>query len=295
MVKYFRKMKKTITLAAIFITLNLLAQEKDTTYWTTEFKTGLTYNQASFSENWKSGGNNSVALNAFFNGKTSFQKDKIDWVTTADIQYGTVNNEGQGARKSNDKILIDSKFGYNINKKWNAYSSLNFLTQFDDGFDYTDPDNKLKISGSFAPAFITSSWGMEFKPNKEFYARISPFSPRITIVNDTTLYLNVPENYGVEVGETVRYEWKAFKLAANYEKNLTETVSLKTNYELFANLEGLKGENIDHRLDIFITAKVYKFLNLTLTNNYIYDIDQDKKLQSSLLIGLSILFDYNNK
>jgi hypothetical protein len=292
------KLNHRILLASIFVALPLgLFSQTDTTYWTVKIKTGATLNQASFSDNWKSGGTPSLSINSMFNGKADYQKGRFDWISAADLQYGTVKNKGQGVRKSADKISLDTKVGYSLRENWNLFSSLNFLSQFDEGYEYPEDlsVDPLKISDFFAPAYITSSWGIEFKPNNNFYARVSPFSPRITIVRDTLLYLNVPENYGVEPGEKIRYEWKAFKIAANYEKDIVENISIKADYELFANLEGLQADNIDHRLDIFISAKVYKFLNLTLTNNYIYDLDQDKKLQSSLLIGASILFNYSNR
>ena len=267
----------------------------DTTYWTINVSTGLNFNQVSFSKNWKSGGNNSVSISGLFNGKTDYNKGKIDWVNNADLQYGKINNEGQGIRKSVDKIQLDSKFGYAINKKWNAFSSLSFLSQFDDGFVYFENDSSGKISGFMAPAFITSSWGVEYKPNEVFNIRISPFSPRITLVNDTALYHYIPENYGVQTGKTVRYEWKAFKLSASYENKIVENINIKSKYELFASLDDFKLKNTDHRLDLLITAKIYKFLNLTLNSNYLYDIDQDKNIQSSILIGLSFLLDYKNQ
>lgn len=301
-------MKKLIIYSLILLSANAFSQEKDTTYWKNSFKAGLTFNQVSFSENWKAGGNNSVSIGALMFGKAIYQKEKIEWVNKIDFQYGKIKNEGQGVRKSVDKLAIETKLGYRVNKTWNIYSSLSLLSQFDDGYSYPAGEDSFKISGMFAPAYITSSWGAEYKPNDFFYVRISPFSPRITIVNDTALYNKVPENYGVIPGETVRYEWKAFKLTANFEKNLVDNISLKADYELFANMEDLTLNKIDHRLDLIITAKIYKFLNLTLTSNLLKDIDQidlvgdpatnqepENKWQASYQIGLSFLIDYTNQ
>ena len=130
--------------------------------------------------------------------------------------------------------------------------------------------------------------------------RVSPFSPRITIVNDTTIYHNIPENYGVDIGKTTRYEWKAFKITASFDKNIVENISLKANYELFANMEDITFDKIDHRIDIIATAKIYKFINFTMTSNFIKDLDQinieggDDKWQASFQVGLSVLFSYKN-
>ncbi len=299
-------MKKLIFCSLFVLTTTLFSQETDTTYWNNKLKAGLTYNQASFSDNWKGGGNNTVSIGGIFFGNSTYQRDIIEWVSQVDFQYGRTYSKEYDKpeftnkfRKSVDKLSLDSKFGYRINKKWNAYSSLSLLSQFAKGYRFDSIDHI--ISNSFAPAYITSSWGLEYKPTEFFYARVAPFSPRLTIVKDTSIYVNVPENYGVKIGETTRYEWKAFKLNASFEKDLIENISLKANYEMFANLEGITTDNIDHRLDVIATAKIYRFLNLTLTSNFIKDIDQinietkEAKWQISFQLGLSILFNYTNQ
>jgi len=301
-------MKKSVILFLLSITINTFSQQeenniesekKDTTFWKINAKSGLTFSSVNISDNWASGGNDATSMGLLGFGKASYQREKVEWVSQADLQYGRIWNDINDeiiSRKSADKLSLDSKFGYRVNKKWNAFSSLSLLSQFDEGFR----DDTVEISNFFAPAYITSSWGVEYKPNDFFYARVSPFSPRITIVNDTSLHKALPENYGVDIGEKIRYEWKAFKITASFDKNLVENISLKADYELFANLDGITADNIDHRLDLLITAKIYKFLNLTITGNLIKDLDQvdveggDKKWQSSFQIGLSILLNYQN-
>jgi len=300
--------KEIIILCFVFIAVHTFSNDKDTTYWKTNFKTGLTFNLTHFSSNWKGGGNDAWSIGGFFIGKTGYKKGKLDWVNQTDLQYGRIKNDGQDeSRKSVDKLSLDLKVGYKLNKNWNAFTSLSFLSQFDDGNEYIDTGKTIiiiKKSGFFAPAYITSTWGVEYKPSDVFYARISPFSPRITIVNDTLLYKTVQENYGVKPGDKVRYEWKTCKITANFEKNIVENISVKADYELFANFEGLIFDNIDHRLSIFLTAKIYKFLNLNVTCNFIKDIDQvnifgengdkENKWQSGFQMGLSVLFNYQN-
>ena len=305
-------MKRRLLLwVGVISTLSLYSNDKDTTYWKNNLKTGINFNQTSFSDNWKGGGDRSIAVSGLLLGKASYNKDKTDWVTQMDFQYGRVRSGDQKqSRKSQDKMMIDTKIGYRLNSDWNAFSSLSFLSQFDNGLEYVDTlSTPLKKSGFLAPAYITSTWGVEYKPGDAFYVRISPFSPRITIVNDTSLYRNIPENYGVKPGEKIRYEWKAFKMTANYEKEIVENISIKADYELFGNVEDFTFDKIDHRLDLILTAKIYKFLNLTILSNFIKDLDQvvledrvdngvltekEKKWQSSIQIGLSFLFSYSN-
>ncbi|MDN3671113.1 DUF3078 domain-containing protein [Echinicola jeungdonensis] len=273
----------------------LAPSKKDTTYWVNNFKAGLNFNQAAFSSNWKSGGVNSVALGSVIAGKANYAKGKWSWDNEIELLYGVVKNEGQTVRKSNDRIFLDSKVGYKISKNWGSYFSGNFLSQFTKGYNYDEDGNRTLISGWMSPGFLTASLGFEYKPNQEFNLRIGPLSPRFTFVTDGTIADNVPENYGVTPGETVRAEWFAFQLFATWDKDFNENFNLKSRYQMFANYETLAFDSIDHRLDITLTAKISKLINVTFTNINLYDIDQDSGIQYSQGLSLGILYKVNNK
>ena len=267
----------------------------DTSYWQSEFSAGLNFNQAGFSSNWKAGGVNSVAFGSIIAGKALYQKNKISWDNELELLFGIVRNEGEGTRKSNDRIFIDSKLGYQISKKWSSYFAVNYLSQFAEGYSYNDDGSKSLISKFMAPGYLTSSLGFEFKPNKEFFLRIGPFSPRFTFVTDDQIIANVPANYGVPAGETVRVEWLAMQVFASLDKNLSENLNLKSRYTMFANYETLSMKNIDHRLDVTLTAKISSTINVTLTGISLYDIDQDPGVQYSQGLALGILYKVGNK
>jgi len=265
------------------------------TSWTSEFSAGLNFNQAAFSGNWKSGGINSLAFSSIIAGKANYAKDRITWDNEVELLFGIVNNEGEGSRKSNDRIFLDSKLGYGLSDNWSSYFSLNFLSQFTEGYEYNEDGTRTLISGFMSPGFLTASLGFEYKPNEEFALRLSPFSPRLTFVTDKNLYLAVPENYGVPIGETVRTEWLAMQIYATYDKNITETFNIKSRYQLFANYETFAWKTLDHRLDITLTAKITNLINVTLTSINLYDIDQDPGVQYSQGLALGILYKVNNK
>ncbi|MGD1894250.1 MAG: DUF3078 domain-containing protein [Cyclobacteriaceae bacterium] len=264
------------------------------TIWKTKFDVGLNFNQAAFSDNWTGGGVNSVAFSSFLIYQTSYKRGPWSWDNLVDLLYGVVNNSGEEFRKSQDRLLLDSKVGYEISKNWNAYSSVNFLTQFAPGFRYEETANggeeAFKISDFMAPAFLTFSFGAEYAPNDNFTLRLSPFSPRFTFVTDTTLYLNTVDNtnYGVPIGETVRAEWLAAQLIAAWNKDITETINLQTRYLLFANFETFNGEEIDHRLDLTLVAKLTEYINVNFSAIGIYDFDQSENIQFSKLLGVGI-------
>ncbi|MCS5489232.1 DUF3078 domain-containing protein [Algoriphagus limi] len=274
-----------------FVSGVTLAQEagKDTTFWLKEIGGGLNFNQGSFSSNWTGGGVNSIALGMYLNGRANYAKDKWTWDNTLDMIYGVVKNQGEDTRKSNDRIFLDSKVGYNIGKHWNVFTSINFLSQFAPGYDFSD-GNRTLISKFANPAYLMSSWGLEYKPNDEFMLRLSPFSPRFTFVTDTELYLTVPENYGVPIGDKVRSEWLAFSSLLEWNKKLSENVSLLIRHQLYANYETFSFKSIDQRLDVALTAKVSDLIQVSLTSLSIYDLDQDEKIQFSQGLALGIAF-----
>lgn len=269
--------------------------EVDTTYWASEFSAGLNFNQAGFSSNWKSGGVNSVAFGSIVAGKAFYRKEKFSWDNEMELLFGIVKNDGEQSRKSNDRIFLDSKLGYAISENWSSFFSVNFLSQFTDGYEYNADGSRSLISTFMAPGFLTSSLGFEYKPSEIFSVRIGPLSPRFTFVNNQTIINNVPSNYGVDPGETMRIEWLAMQLFANFDKNLSENLNLKSRYMMFANYETLAWDTIDHRLDLTITAKITDIINVTLTGISIYDIDQDPGVQFSQALALGILYRVDNK
>ena len=293
-------MKHLFTIFLFLITLRVASAQDstatvqlDTTYWLKELSGGLNINQAAFSGNWKGGGVNSLAFSGYLLGRANYAKDKITWDNTLDLTYGVVKNANEDGRKSNDRIYLDSKVGYKIAKNWNAYFAVNFLSQFAPGYDFNE-EPKALISKWLNPGYLTTGLGFEYKPNSEFSLRLSPFSPRFTFVTDTTIYRQVPENYGVEIGKTVRSEWLAWNIQADWNKKLSENLALTLRYSLYANLETLAFNSIDHRLDFGLVAKISKAVNVSLTSLTIYDIDQDKKIQFSQGLALGIAFKRGN-
>ena len=291
---YLRNLPPAIfsILIALFISFGAQAQEeteKDTTYWTTKYSFGVNLNQSAFSDNWTGGGVSSIAIGTAFNLKPSYRKGKISWNNEFDFIYGAIRNKGQSARKSADRILLDSKVGYDIGEKLNLFFSANFLTQFAPGYNFEtvqDEEVRTTISKFMNPGYLTYGLGLEYVPTSYLKVRISPISPRHTFVTDTTLYNNVPKNYGVPIGETVRNEWGGFQLWSDFDKDVMENLNIKTRYFMFGNYETGK---LDHRVDFILTAKVNKFLNVNLSAIMLYDEDQADKVQFSQVLGIGFL------
>jgi hypothetical protein len=255
-------------------------------------------NQASFSDNWKAGGVNSIGFRSMMNYKAGYLKGKHSWDNEIDLLLGFLNTGDVGYRKNNDRLYLDTKYGYALSSKWNLYGSFNILTQFAKGYNYEkdslDREVAAQVSEFMAPCYFTLSWGFEYVPKPYFKMRLSPFAPRLTVVKNTELYLNVENNYGVDIGETTRLEWLAFQFFTEFDKDLKENINLRFRYLLYANLQTLEFNRIDHRLDAIISFKVTKFLNVNVSGILVYDTDQDENIQHSQTLGIGIAYTFKN-
>ncbi len=179
----------------------------DTTYWRTSLKAGINLNEAAISDNWKGGGASSVGLSTLFNGQAHYLRGPRSWDNEADFLCAGQYTRGLGYRKTNDRLWLDAKYGHALSPKWGLFGSLNLLSQFADGYDYSGETPRL-ISGFLAPAYLTNAYGIEYHPSQRFTLRISPFAPRLTIVRELARYQPQPTDvvYGVNPGHTARWE-----------------------------------------------------------------------------------------
>ena len=291
------KISSQSTLAAfILVPIFAFAQNPDSLRWKRKLNFAVNFNQASFSSNWKAGGVNSIGLNSTFNYKANYKQGKTSWDNEIDLAYGFVKNSGIGQRKTIDRVFLDTKYGYQLSKNWSLSTSLNFLSQFYKGYKYDDDGTRHLISDTFAPAFITSAWGLEYHPVEYFKVRLSPFSPRATIVQNPTRFTKTvgPKPYGVDSTKNVRFEWLAFSALAEFNKEIATNVNLQWRYMMFANYQTLSMKTIDHRLDVNFIAKVNKYLNASFGGVVLYDYDQDTGVQLSQFLTLGLMVTMQN-
>jgi hypothetical protein len=302
-------MKKALLLLFVFMTYLAQAQDsasvkKDTSYWKKTVKVGFNMNQASFSDNWKGGGVNSVAYLIFLNATADYAKNKISFNNLLDLQFGSINNKNSGYFKNVDRIYFDSKVGYALSKSWNMFVAVNFLSQFYDGFNIKKKngvDTTYYISNFMSPGYLTESFGLEYKPVTWFYVRFGVGAARQTFVTARGIDIVETKNYGVDPGQTVRNEM-AFMLQSGLDKDLHKNINLKARYVAFANHQvpdKIKNSTnitwfdyIDHRLDATLTAKITKYITTSLNGTLLYDYDQDRDAQYAQSLGLGILFTF---
>jgi len=262
--------------------------------------------------NWAGGGQNSISVLINGNAFSRFQKGKWAWDNDLVVSWGII---AQGklrdiqkskfpVRKNVDVLQFTSKAGYAIDKrnKWFVAGLLDFRSQLTPGYDYPGDSVKVKISHFGAPAYLTLSLGINYKPVSFFSVYLSPVAGKFTFCSsdvDVT-------RYGVEKGKWHREEFGAY-LRADFQKDIFKNVNLKTSIELFNNYLDKKHidiivqkeiadyeltngvgsapanmtkklyydnrGNTDVNWNTSITFKINKFLQASLETQLIYDHD----------------------
>ncbi|MGC9470122.1 MAG: DUF3078 domain-containing protein [Bacteroidales bacterium] len=283
-------MKKYIILAGLLVWFPFTTHGQESTDSLEGWKTGgagsLAFSQVSL-VNWASGGANSIAGNAFVNMFANLKKGQMTWDNNLDMGYGLLNNEGQGVRKSDDRLEFSSKYGRKAPGKWYYSGMVGFKTQFADGYDY--PNDSTVISSFFAPAYITASLGMDYKPGDNFTLFLSPLTSKTTIVIDPEL----ATGFGLEPGKKIRGEFGGYYKMA-FKTPVVTNVDLLTKLDLFSNYLD-KPQNVDVNWEVLITMTINQYISANINTHLIYDdnirlIDDDgikrPKVQFKEVFGL---------
>ncbi len=193
-------------------------------YWESSLKTNIKFGQTSLT-NWAAGGDNTITLAAFVDGNANYKKDRIFWNNRLQLDYGFVYASSKPLlQKSDDRIYLESKFGYK-NESWKNFffsANFDFKSQFSTGYEYLTPSvpqdkfpgkelndlsfkdqvslwkdaRKLK-SNFLAPAYTNLALGIDVKPLKWLSFNIAPLTGGVVIVTDKELR----KNYGMELRE----------------------------------------------------------------------------------------------
>lgn len=253
----------------------LRKQEKDTiTGWRTGGVFAITGSQTSLT-NWSAGGENAISANALFSVFANYKKNKLAWANSLDMGYGMMK-QGLGNdipfSKTDDKIDLLSKFGYQAFKSWYYAALFNVKTQMTPG--YKTPTDTIKISNFLAPAYVIAALGMDYKPGNNLSIFIAPVTAKWTIVNDEILSL--AGAFGVDPGKKLKSEFGGY-IRMIYSKNdfkssFLKNISFTTKVDLYSNY--LKDPQfIDVNWETLIAMKVNKYITISLIAHLIYDYD----------------------
>ena len=266
-----------------------------TSPWTREGNLGLKLTQVSL-RNWAAGGDNSVAFDFQGAYQANYKKGKHLWNNRLELAYGLNRTGEDGTKKANDKIYLNSNYGYSIAKSWYASAFATFQTQFSPGYDYSISKD-ISVSEFMSPAYLTTGLGFTYEPNKIFTVVLSPASWRGTFVlNDR---LSDEGAYGVDPGKHLLSSFGAnLKGEVRYEfmKNMT----VYSRLDLYSDYLH-KPQNIDVNWEVQINMAINKWFSTTLTTNQVYDDDvkiaqkdgtKGPRVQFKEILGVGLQFNF---
>lgn len=246
----------------------------------------INFSQVSLS-NWAAGGQNSLSVLGIANLAANYKKGKNTWNNTLDITYGTVKLEDQRMQKSDDRFELNLKYGRAASTQWFYTAQLNSRTQLTPTYD----ENRIgRTSNFFSPAFITSSLGMDYKPNKKLSVFLSPLTSKFTIVASQRLAdrgafgvqparQDVLGNSISGTGRHYRSEFGGF-VNIRYRNEIVRNVTLQSKIDLFSNYVN-NPENVDVNFENMVNFKVNKLISASLFLHMIYDDDIPIKVDST--------------
>ncbi len=275
----------TFFVISLLISSALLGQEtKDSTYWKITRQASLNFSQVSFS-NWVAGGKNSVSGVGLLDMSANYKKDKIHWDNSLKAGYGLMKEGTNELIKNEDRLDLNTKLGVETNNEHLLFSTfMNFLTQFADGYKY--PNTTDKISGFFAPAYLTVASGFDYQPSDMFSLFFTPVSGKFTFVLDDEL--SDAGAFGVDMGKKARAEMGA-TVKSEFKTPVAKNVNLSTTLMLFSNYFN-RPQNIDVNWDLAINMKINEFLSANLLTNLIYDHDILIPLDDEGSVGRRVQF-----
>jgi len=228
-------------------------------------------------ENWAKGGESSINLSSDLRFNANFTRGKHSWENYIVHKIGVLSSQDERGRVNDDLIEINTKYGLKSSEKWYYSFVYNFKTQFFYGYASSDKDHLTPISGFFAPAYMSFSLGMDYKPSNKFTLLLSPFTSRLTIVSDTDKFDET--RYGIMEGENVK-SLHGISVVNNFSYKLTKEIGLTSKLDLFH--EYLNSDNerqVQIDWEIIIDMHINQLLSTRLLGNLRYFTNESDKVQ----------------
>ncbi len=266
------KMKRILlSLTAILFTAFVAKAQSDSVVVTKSGSWGLNFANVGLS-NWAAGGENSIALGTVFNTKIERIHGANTWTNQFDFALGGAKVGDKDFRKTDDNIILLSKYAHTLSEDWSWAVSGIFRTQLLEGQKFNpnplSPGEEIgtKISNFMAPGYLSINLGFEYDPNEIFTVSISPAAGKFTFVTDEDL----AGTYGVDPDKKMRSEFGA-NLLASLDLPIMENISFKSNINFFTAYESFG--NVDTNWETLLVMKVNKWFNATFGTQLIYDDD----------------------
>lgn len=253
--------------------------------WKFKGKTSLHFNQLSLT-NWSSGGESSLTGKGNARLDFDYKKDKFTVDNDLNMVFGLIGQKGREVQKTDDKINLSSTISYEAFDNWFYSTYLNLKTQFANGFKY--PDDSTLISTFFAPAFLTTSLGMKYKPSDEFLLILSPASGKFIFVCNQELANK--GSFGVTPAVIDDSTGAIIEKGKNHKAEFGLNVVVKLNKEIFKNISA------ESKLNLY-----NNYLDEDISNRWNIDLDWESTItfavndHVSTDLFIHMIYDHNTK
>jgi len=232
--------------------------------WNFNGNGSIGFTQTSLS-NWAKGGESSLALLIMTKYNANYSKDKAKWENSIEFRYGISQTKSRGVEKNDDKIELQSRYGFSAFKQWYYSAETNFRTQIANGYAF--PDKVHPISAFMSPGYLTVSVGFDYKPNKNFSLFLAPFTSKTTYITDTISVK--PLTYGLEPGKKKLWE-PGIIVKTNWHVNLAENITYDTRGEFFNNYR-YNFQKFAFEWEQIFVMRVNRLINVKVMTDLIYD------------------------
>lgn len=260
--------------------------------WTADVVAGVKYNYYNF-HNWQQDGTSNYTWLVTFDADVQGKWKVANWRNLVDIDLGQTWTDGQGRRKSSDRLFWESMLDFNMTEVLKPYVGNRFETQMIAGYTYGEDEDgnevKKAVSSFMDPAYETQVAGLAYIPNDMFSQRLG-FANRMTISNG---YGYADEHGAEKIARGERDHLKTVKdepgleSVTEFKYGFSDVVSFKSRLWAFTNFEGVNA--IDGRWENLLTVLIAPLIELQVGFDMAYDLDQDEDAQvkNMVLFGLT--------
>ena len=291
-------MKKLLTLSFLFCLTVAQSQEVVDSLaldsnWVAKGNASFLFNQSTFN-NWLAGGENNISGTAGLNYDLNYKKEDWTWDNKIIASYGLVKTKNSSfAKKTDDRLEINSLLGKKAKGQWSYSAFLNFKTQFTKGYEYDKDINGREIRTEYtnilSPAYLLVGPGMLWKKNDNLKVNLSPLTSKFTFV-DANRTLPNEAYFGVKEGESMRYEL-GFNASAYYKFAVVANVAFENILNLYSNyLEDPQNVDLDYQLNIVM--KINGFLSTNISFQTVYDDNAYKGFQIRQVFGVGANYGF---
>lgn len=234
------------------------------------------------------------------------------WYNSLDLAYGVSNVQSAGIRKVDDKLDIYSRYSLNTSKNAGVGLISNLRTQFSNGYDYSE-DIRKRVSGFFAPAFLTFSLGAHVHlAHNSLTSSFGPMARWVIVSNSPYSYnyqggikpngtpeMTTAAIYGVDPARTSRFEYGAM-WSTTFEHKLCKNVQYRGRLDATSDFKSGSIGNIDIYWTNNFTMHVNKWLKVIYSYDLVYDDDvkilgpnknrPGTQMRSALGVGVAVGF-----